>query len=157
MEFKDGLNYIILSSNNDKNFISNFSMYPIINLKDYESLKETLEMFPSKKVVFNETLSSLKMEEKINIIKLLNKQKINYINITSNIEDFLLADYMLVYDNDKVILKGDTKEVLKHEKTLKKAGFDLPFTVDLSSNLMYYDILDCPYYDMDTLLEALWN
>ena len=55
------------------------------------------------------------------------------------------------------VLEGNKEVVLKNEKLLKKLGFGVPFVVDLSIQLMYYDILDKVYFDVDNLLEALWN
>lgn len=157
MEFSDNVNYVVLSNNADKKFMSMFGMYQVIDVLSFEKLKNTLEMFPSKIVVFNESLSVLSNKEKKEIFDLLDKQNINYVNVTSNIEDSLFGDYVIVYDEDMKVLEGNRDVVLKNEKILKKLGFGVPFVVDLSIQLMYYDILDRVYYDVDNLLEALWN
>lgn len=157
MEFSDNVNYVVLSNNVDKKFMSKFGVYQIIDVLPFEKLKNNLEMFPSKRVIFNESLSSLSNKEKKEIFDLLDKQNINYVNITSNIEDALFGDYIIVYDEDMKVLEGNKEVVLKNEKLLKKLGFGVPFVVDLSIQLMYYDILDKVYFDVDNLLEALWN
>ena len=157
MEFSDNVNYVVLSNNIDKKFISKFGVYQIIDVLPFEILKNNLEMFPSKRVIFNESLSSLSNKEKKEIFDLLDKQNINYVNVTSNIEDALFGDYIIVYDEDMKVLEGNKEVVLKNEKLLKKLGFGVPFVVDLSIQLMYYDILDKVYFDVDNLLEALWN
>lgn len=157
MEFSDNVNYVVLSNNVDKKFMSKFGVYQIIDVLPFEKLKNNLEMFPSKRVIFNESLSSLSNKEKKEIFDLLDKQNINYVNVTSNIEDALFGDYIIVYDEDIKVLEGNKEVVLKNEKLLKKLGFGVPFVVDLSIQLMYYDILDKVYFDVDNLLEALWN
>lgn len=157
MEFSDNVNYVVLSNNADKKFMSKFGMYQAIDVLSFEKLKNTLEMFPSKRVVFNESLSVLSNKEKKEIFDLLDKQNINYVNVTSNIEDSLFGDYVIVYDEESKVLEGNRDVVLKNEKILKKLGFGVPFVVDLSIQLMYYDILDRVYFDVDNLLEALWN
>ena len=157
MEFSDNVNYVVLSNNVDKKFMSEFGIYQIIDVLPFEKLKNNLEMFPSKRVIFNESLSSLSNKEKKEIFDLLDKQNINYVNVTSNIEDALFGDYIIVYDEDMKVLEGNKEVVLKNEKLLKKLGFGVPFVVDLSIQLMYYDILDKVYFDVDNLLEALWN
>lgn len=157
MEFSDNVNYVVLSNNVDKKFMSKFGVYQIIDVLPFEKLKNNLEMFPSKRVIFNESLSSLSNKEKKEIFDLLDKQNINYVNVTSNIEDALFGDYIIVYDEDMKVLEGNKEMVLKSEKLLKKLGFGVPFVVDLSIQLMYYDILDKVYFDVDNLLEALWN
>lgn len=157
MEFSDNVNYVVLSNNVDKKFMSKFGVYQIIDVLPFEKLKNNLEMFPSKRVIFNESLSSLSNKEKKEIFDLLDKQNINYVNVTSNIEDALFGDYIIVYDENMKVLEGNKEVVLKNEKLLKKLGFGVPFVVDLSIQLMYYDILDKVYFDVDNLLEALWN
>lgn len=157
MEFNDNVNYVVLSNNADKKFMSLFDMYQVIDVLSFEKLKNTLEMFPSKIVVLNESLSVLSNKEKKEIFDLLDKQNINYVNVTSNVEDALFGDYVIVYDEDMKVLEGNRDVVLKNEKILKKLGFGVPFVVDLSIQLMYYDILDRVYFDVDNLLEALWN
>lgn len=157
MEFSDNVNYVVLSNNVDKKFMSKFGVYQIIDVLPFEKLKNNLEMFPSKRAIFNESLSSLSNKEKKEIFDLLYKQNINYVNVTSNIEDALFGDYIIVYDEDMKVLEGNKEMVLKNEKLLKKLGFGVPFVVDLSIQLMYYDILDKVYFDVDNLLEALWN
>lgn len=157
MEFSDNVNYVVLSNNADKKFMSKFGIYQIIDVLPFEKLKNNLEMFPSKRVIFNESLSSLSNKEKEEIFDLLDKQNINYVSVTSNIEDALFGDYIIVYDEDMKVLEGNKEMVLKNEKLLKRLGFGVPFVVDLSIQLMYYDILDKVYFDIDNLLEALWN
>ena len=157
MEFSDNVNYVVLSNNADKKFMSKFGIYQIIDVLPFEKLKNNLEMFPSKRVIFNESLSSLSNKEKEEIFDLLDKQNINYVSVTSNIEDALFGDYIIVYDEDMKVLEGNKEMVLKNEKLLKKLGFGVPFVVDLSIQIMYYDILDKVYFDIDNLLEALWN
>ena len=80
MEFDDNVNYIILSNNADRKFMSKFGVYQIIDILPFEKLKNTLEMFPSKRVVLSDSLSGLSNKEKKEILELLNKQNIHYIN-----------------------------------------------------------------------------
>lgn len=156
--FDDKVNYTILVNNANKEFMEQFKEYSIIGSNmSFDELKEKLEMFPSKRVVFNESWYNLRNNEKKVIIELLKKQNINFVNITSNIEDSLLSDYIVVFDENKKVLEGNTEFVLRNEKVLKKLGYGLPFVVDLSIQLTYYDILGKVYYDMDKLTEDLWN
>lgn len=158
MMFDDKVNYTILVNNANKEFMEQFKEYSIIGSNmSFDELKEKLEMFPSKRVVFNESWYNLRNNEKKVIIELLKKQNINFVNITTNIEDSLLSDYIVVFDENKKVLEGNTEFVLRNEKVLKKLGYGLPFVVDLSIQLTYYDILGKVYYDMDKLTEDLWN
>lgn len=157
MIFDEKINYCILSNNPDENFINKLGSIPVVKDLEFNKLVERLEFFPNKQVIFNETLYGLKLDEKAEIFKLLKKQNISYINVTSNVEDALYSDYVIVYDQNKKVLEGNKNEVLKEEKTLKRLGYGLPFVVDLSIQLNYYDIFNKVYYDLDELVRALWN
>jgi len=158
MKFKENLNYTILTDNVDKEFLNTFQGYQIIDYDiTYNNLVKKLEYFPSKQVVFNNTLYNLNKEELDSIFDLLNKQKVSYINITSNIEEAIFSDYIYVLNNKDLILEGSKEIVLKEEKALKKLGYGLPFAVDLSIQLGIYEVLDKIYYQEKDLAEALWN
>jgi len=157
MMFDEKINYCILHNNPDENFINKLGSIPIVKDLEFNKLVERLEFFPNKQVIFNETLFGLKLDEKMEIFKLLKKQNISYINVTSNVEDAIYSDYIFVYDGNKLVLEGNRNEVLKEEKTLKRLGYGLPFVVDLSIQLNYYDIFNKVYYDLDELVRALWN
>lgn len=157
MMFDEKINYCILHNNPDENFINKLGSIPVVKDLEFNKLVERLEFFPNKQVIFNETLYGLKLDEKMEIFKLLKKQNISYINVTSNIEDAIYSDYIFVYDGNKLVLEGNRNEVLKEEKTLKRLGYGLPFVVDLSIQLNYYDIFNKVYYDLDELVGALWN
>ncbi len=157
MMFDEKINYCILHNNPDENFINKLGSIPVVKDLEFNKLVERLEFFPNKQVIFNETLYGLKLDEKLEIFKLLKKQNISYINVTSNVEDAIYSDYIFVYDGNKLVLEGNRNEVLKEEKTLKRLGYGLPFVVDLSIQLNYYDIFNKVYYDLDELVRALWN
>lgn len=157
MMFDEKINYCILHNNPDENFINKLGSIPVVKDLEFNKLVERLEFFPNKQVIFNETLYGLKLDEKMKIFKLLKKQNISYINVTSNVEDALYSDYIFVYDGNKLVLEGNRNEALKEEKTLKRLGYGLPFVVDLSIQLNYYDIFNKVYYDLDELVRALWN
>lgn len=157
MMFDEKINYCILHNNPDENFINKLGSIPFVKDLEFNKLVERLEFFPNKQVIFNETLYGLKLDEKMEIFKLLKKQNISYVNVTSNVEDALYSDYIFVYDGNKLVLEGNRNEVLKEEKTLKRLGYGLPFVVDLSIQLNYYDIFNKVYYDLDELVRALWN
>ena len=48
------------------------------------------------------------------------------------------------------------KEHVKEIEKLEKLGFNLPFIVKLSHNLMLYDLLDKVYFDSGEVMDKLW-
>lgn len=159
MEFSDGVNYTILVNNADKVFLENFKSYKVLDtMEGFDAIKSQVEVFLSKRIVFNEIWYYLSKEEKSELLEILKKRRnVSFVNITSNVEDVIYSDYVIVYDDDKKVLEGNKEMVLRNEKLLKRLGYGIPFVVDLSIQLNYYDIFDTVYYDMDKLTEALWN
>lgn len=151
-------NEVVLANEIDSIFLSKFSEYPIIegNLK-FDELKSKLEFHPAKKIVLDDTFYNLREKEIEEILDILKKQNMYFILITSNVEYTLYGEYIKVYDGKNIVLEGTKEVILKEEKKLKKWGYGLPFVVDLSTQLNYYDIFDKVFYDMDELVGALWN
>lgn len=158
MEFSEGVNYTMLVNNANKAFFENFESYKVLDTMDgFDAIKMQVEVFLSKRIVFNEIWYYLSKEEKSELLEILKRRNVSFVNITSNVEDVIYSDYVIVYDDDKKILEGNKEMVLRNEKLLKRLGYGIPFVVDLSIQLNYYDIFDTVYYDMDKLTEALWN
>ena len=157
MKIDDDLNYTVLSNNINRKFLMQFSEYPIIDELKFSELKNKIEFHTSKRIVFNNSLYLLRDYEKEEIFDLLKKQNIKYINITNDIEETIYCDYILVYDNNNLVIEGKKETILKEEKLLKKLGYGLPFVVDLSTQLNYYGVFTKIYYEMDDLVGDLWN
>ena len=157
MKIDDDLNYTILSNNINRKFLMQFSEYPIIDELKFSELKNKIEFHTFKRIVFNNSLYLLRDYEKEEIFDLLKKQNIKYINITNDIEETIYCDYILVYDNNNLVIEGKKETILKEEKLLKKLGYGLPFVVDLSTQLNYYGVFTKIYYEMDDLVGDLWN
>lgn len=112
----------------------------------------------SKKIiVFNDVLTYLNDSDKSLIFNFLNKNNILFYNFTSDIDEVLYCKYLVVFSNNLVAIEGNTNSVLKEEKLLKRMGFCLPFTVELSTQLKAYNVIDNIYYSMDRLVDDLWN
>lgn len=158
MKIENNLNYTILSDAINQNLLNNFNDYTILNDNlTYQEIEDMIYSFPSKTVVLNDVLRKFKTKEKEKIIELLRVRGVNFINITSFIEEAIYGDYIYVFYDNKIVIEGATKEVLKSEKLLKRLGFGLPFAMDLSTQLKLYQVLDNEELDLGKLVDTLWN
>ena len=129
------------------------------NQKQLVSLASALVHDPDI-LILDEALTLLDPLEKdrvLDILKDLNKKGLTILNISHDIEDTLISDMIYVMDEGKIILSGSKEEVYKEEKVLKSLGFKLPFMVELSNRLMFYDLIDHVIYDMKEMVDVLWK
>ena len=111
-------------------------------------------------LILDESLTYFDPYDKENILKLLVELKekgMSIIHVTQDIEDTLISDEIVVIDDKKVILKGSKEEVYEEEKLLNKLGYKLPFMVELSNRLKFYDLIDETIYDMQKMVDTLWK
>ena len=117
----------------------------------------TLINVKDKIIVFDDVLTFLNPLQKSYIIKYLKDNELTYFNFTSDIEEILYTKYLIVTSKEGVIIEGKTRSVLNEEKILKRSGFALPFSVDLSHQLKDYGLIDKEYYSIDKLVNDLWQ
>lgn len=94
------------------------------------------------------------------ISKLVSFLKLNHMTMvysTSNLEDTLFSDTMIVLNRGEIALSGSTLSILKEDVRLKKLGLEIPFMINLSLMLEFYEILDDVYLDMEELVVKLWK
>ena len=129
------------------------------NQKQLVSLASALVHDPDI-LILDEALTLLDPLEKdrvLDILKDLNKKGLTILNISHDIEETLISDMIYVMDEGKIILSGSKEELYKEEKVLKSLGFKLPFMVELSNRLMFYDLIDHVIYDMKEMVDILWK
>jgi len=139
--------------------------------KTYRSTYEINE-FAKKVLTLNENYSQIDRhgeqvkifrQEKFDAKKIVDraielKKSYNTVAIIcKNIEETLYLDYLIIVHENKVIMEGQTKEVLNEEKIIKKLGFNMPLITELSSGLKYYGVVNKKYYDIESLVEDLWK
>lgn len=123
-----------------------------LKLKILASLNTTKTVF-----VFFDVLTYLDKDFKERLIRYLILNKKRIINYTTDIEETLLLDYLVVVHENKIMMEGKKELVLQEEKILKKLGFNLPFIVELSNGLKYYGVIDRVYFNNEKLVEDLWK
>ena len=108
-------------------------------------------------LVLADVLCYLNDDMKKKIFKYIKDTKISLINITSNIDEIVYSNYAYFLYEGNIVMEGDIISCLKEEKLLKRLGFNLPFIIDLSTQLKYYNVLDKIYFDEKEMVDAIWN
>lgn len=145
-------NVTIISTNLNRNILNNYQDYKVIDKSfTYE------ELLSYKKVIFFNVLSNLNDEDIKKLYEFLNVNNVLFINITNNMEEVLFTNYLIIYDDKKIIAEGNTIELLKNEKLFKRLGFKLPFIIELSILLKDYNLVNSIYLSKESLVGDLWK
>ncbi len=108
-------------------------------------------------VLLDDVIGYLTNDDKKLVFKYLKKEKINFVMVTSEMEEVINADYLVVLYNGSVAIEGNTLSVLKEEKILRRLGFNLPFYIDLSIQLGLYGVIDGTYLNKEDMVKAIWK
>lgn len=132
-----------------------------IGISNKVKVKILLALLTEPKVlVLDNVLDNLDFNDKNFIIRVLKKYAREgnaVMNFTSNVEESLYGNKIILTDPDKIIAYGKTLSILNEEKLLKRLGIGLPFSIELCSILMDYGILDKYYTSSKRLVDKLWK
>lgn len=154
--------------------VNNFDMRLLIKFRINELISADLSTLPiedqiylkiiviinnndEKDYIFDDVLSYLSEDRKKIIFKTIFDKNLKYYNFTSDIEEVIYSNYLIVLSKDGVAIEGSVKSVLAEEKLLKRLGFSLPVIYDLSLQLKSYGLIDKPYVDVRKLVNDLWK
>ena len=139
--------------------LQNITSKKVSDLNEQDKIKLLFCLKLSSKgdiVIIDNLLNKLNCHNKNIIVKILNKLKINVINMTNNIEDTLLGENIIIMDKGKIMLNDKKENIFMKYDDIKKIGLDLPFIVDLSIKLKYYGLVNKIYFSMEELIGAIW-
>lgn len=114
-----------------------------------------------KILLLDNAFSMMDRKLKLQIMKLLREyQKKNNLTIlqtTTDLEDVIDTDYLYIMNDGDIILEGEPLTVLKEDTLLNRLGLSIPFMVDLSLKLEFYELLDKIEVDVDRMVNTLWK
>lgn len=145
--------------------ITNLLNKNIKDLNEYEKLR----VFLASKVIYNPKLlllddpclflSPLEKEEFMSFLEQLRTRGITIVVSSSSLDEVIYTINSIVHVLDKgvIVSSGDMLEVLSDDSLLNKIGLELPFMVDLSVKLEYYNLV--PKINLSPLgmVEHLWK
>ena len=143
-------NSIETEVNNIKKFfnINNILGYKIDELSDdykYYVLIISELLTRKKFIVIDDLLCFLKDDNIKKIYEYASNNNITIIDLSSTL------------NNINIAIEGNTIECLKEERLFKRLGYNLPFIVDLSIQLNYYNIIDKIYTDRNEMVNKVWK
>lgn len=161
---EDEFKYILLDDDGKK-IISLFDLENDLkknpNELDWKTKKLVLcveALLNKPKIIFlDQALSFLDRKMVDLFLDYVKKNSITLINVSTNIEDSLDYEYMIVLNEGMVAIEGKTMQVVLEEKLLKRLGIGLPFYVDLSLQLKLYGLIPKVYLSKEKLVSKLWK
>ena len=145
--------------------ITNLLNKNIKDLNEYEKLR----VFLASKVIYNPKLlllddpclflSPLEKEEFMGFLEQLRTRGITIVVSSSSLDEVVYTINSIIYVLDKgmIVSNGDMLEVLSDDSLLNKIGLELPFMVDLSVKLEYYNLTNKINLSPLGMVEHLWK
>ena len=147
-----------------KKIIHEFRIKDIIDKDPYELDNEQKQIililsnllnYPEL-LILDDALCFVSTYNKYKIFKYLKRQKISIIHFSNNVEDSIFGNQIVII-NKKVVLNKPLKKALKEEKLLLDNNLNLPFIIELSLKLKYYNLLEDIYLSIDDMVNKIWN
>lgn len=114
-----------------------------------------------KILLLDNAFSMIDRKSKKQIVSVLKeyqkKENLTIIQATTNLEDTLNTDYLYIMNDGDIIIEGEPLMVLREDTILNRLGLSLPFMVDLSLKLEFYELLDNIEVDVDRMVNTLWK
>ena len=137
----------------------------IEDLSNYEKVKVQLAslVVNSPKLLLLDDpglyLSSLEKEDFMGILEQLRTTGITIVLSSSSLDEVIYTINSTVYvlDNGSIVSSGSMLDVLSNDSLLNKVGLELPFMVDLSVKLEYYNLVNKITLSPLGLVESLWK
>lgn len=114
-----------------------------------------------KVLLLDDILMELNKEERENILLLLKiivrELELIVVLTTSNLEDAIYSDAVLVIDQGYIRYSGRLSDVLEHDNALAKMGIEIPVMMDMSLKLKFYNLLNQVILNEEEMVDALWD
>ena len=114
-----------------------------------------------KILVIDNAFSMMNKKTKEKMKKALTDYKSKYnltiILMSTNLEDALDTDYLYILNKGNIVVEGLPNVVVKEDTLLNRLGISLPFMVDLSLKLEFYELIDHVEMDINRLVNDLWK
>lgn len=137
----------------------------IKDLNDFERLKVALASLlvsEPKLLILDDPclyLSFYEKEEFMGILEQVRSSGTTIVMSCSSLEEvaYTINSSLYVLDKGNIVSSGDSLKVLSDDSLLNKVGLELPFMVDLSVKLEYYNLAEKINMSPLGLVDSLWK
>ena len=127
-------------------------------MEDRMMIKILSYLIINPKIIAIDDLMSYLDDKRIDkLLDYIKEKGMSLIYVTTNTEFLLRADNVVVMNNFKSIMNSNVQSVLNGNSIMPYIGLKLPFVVDLSQNLILYDLLDKVMTDEGKLVSKIWK
>ena len=138
------------------NIIDNSFIEISIENRIYIKILSLLIIVPSIFCI-DDLLSYLNKDKRIKILNYIKERNIILLNVTSDMEELLLYDKILVMNKGRKEMFDKTEVVLKEDALFRELGLSLPFIYDINNMLKSYDLINESHYNNKELVDLLWK
>lgn len=111
-----------------------------------------------KLLLIDDTFDELDNYYRSKVLTYLKKlKKTTILFVTNNEKDIQISDNLFIIKNGKVKEFSGIDEALKNEKIFRESNSRLPFCVELSNKLKFYDLIDDDIFDLNELVNEVWK
>lgn len=133
-----------------------------LNLNDQLLVAIAAALITKPKIlIIDHTLNILNEIEKQKVLKLLQKmiknKELTVVYMTSDSDESLYGDNIIILGRKNALVSGKKDKIFKDEKNFKKAGLELPFIIELSKKLQFYNLIDKDYQSAEKMVKDLWK
>ena len=147
------------------NFINYFKLDNIVNKhfieldiekRIYIKILSLLIISPSI-ICIDDLFTYLSKDMKMKIFNYIKENNTTLISVTSDMEELLLYDKILIMNKGKKVEFDLTTSILKYENIFNELGLNLPFIYDINNMLKSYELIERDHLVYKELVDVLWK
>ena len=141
-DLEDILNNILINMNIENRF--------------YIKILSLLIILPNI-VCIDNLLTYLNKDKKIKILNYIKEKNMTLINVTSDMEELIYFDKILIINKGRKELFDKTEKILCNNKIFQDLGLNLPFIYDINNLLKEYSLINENHLIHKELVDLLWK
>ena len=145
-------------------FLQDILNKSISDLTEFEKIKVLLAttiIYEPKVLLLDDILTTLSTEDKERVLlmlrKIIKELKLIVIMTTSDLEEAIYSDALLILNEGTIVYSGRLKDILEHDNTLTRIGIEIPVMMDMSLKLKFYNLLDKVILNEEEMVDTLWD